>query len=62
MSIIPEQPLDNGGRRTGGDRRKYSYSGHIPERRSENERRCGEDRRKKMDFETTFEQRSSFGG
>ena len=62
MSIVPEQPLDNGGRRTGGDRRKFSYSGHIPERRSGDERRCGEDRRKRIDFETAVEQRASFSG
>jgi hypothetical protein len=38
--------LDNGGRRSGGDRRNYSYTLHIPERRDGNDRRSGEDRRK----------------
>jgi hypothetical protein len=38
--------LDNGGRRSGGDRRNYSYTLHIPERRNGNNRRSGEDRRK----------------
>jgi len=38
--------LDNGGRRCGGDRRNYSYTVHIPERRTGEERRSGEDRRK----------------
>ena len=38
--------LDNGGRRSGGDRRNYSYTLHIPERRSGKDRRNGEDRRK----------------
>ena len=38
--------LDNGGRRSGGDRRNYSYSLHIPERRSGIDRRSGGDRRK----------------
>ncbi|MBW2440413.1 MAG: hypothetical protein JRH12_08070 [Deltaproteobacteria bacterium] len=38
--------LDNGGRRSGGDRRNYSYTLHIPERRSGNDRRSGTDRRK----------------
>jgi hypothetical protein len=38
--------IDNGGRRSGGDRRNYSYSLHIPERRSGQDRRSGEDRRK----------------
>ncbi len=47
-----EQGLrDNGGRRSGVDRRKFSYTGYIPERRavedrrSRLDRRCGEDRR-----------------
>ena len=38
--------LDNGGRRSGGDRRNYSYTLHIPERRNLKDRRSGEDRRK----------------
>ena len=38
--------LDNGGRRSGGDRRTYSYPLHVPERRSGNDRRQGQDRRK----------------
>ena len=36
---------DNGGRRSGIERRRFSYSGHIPERRSGVDRRCGKDRR-----------------
>jgi hypothetical protein len=36
---------DNGGRRSGIDRRQFSYSDHIPERRSSQERRSGLDRR-----------------
>jgi len=38
--------LDNGGRRSGGDRRNYSYTLHIPERRKGENRRNGSDRRK----------------
>lgn len=38
--------IDNGGRRTGGDRRNYSYSIHLPERRAREDRRCGRDRRR----------------
>jgi len=38
--------VDNGGRRSGGDRRNYSYTLHIPERRTGKDRRSGEDRRK----------------
>ena len=37
---------DNGGRRSGGDRRTYSYTLHVPERRTGTERREGKDRRK----------------
>ena len=36
---------DNGGRRTGIDRRRFNYSGHFPERRSGEERRSGLERR-----------------
>lgn len=38
--------LDNGGRRSGGDRRNYSYTLHIPERRNGHDRRNGGYRRK----------------
>lgn len=37
---------DNGGRRFEKDRRKFSYTSHIPERRVEKDRRSGQDRRK----------------
>ena len=38
---------DNGGRRIGVDRRSFSYSLHIPERRShDDDRRKGDNRRK----------------
>lgn len=40
--------LDNGGRRSGIDRRKFSYSVHVPERRSSIDRRRGLDRRKQL--------------
>jgi hypothetical protein len=36
---------DNGGRRIGFDRRIFSYSLHIPERRSHDDRRKGDNRR-----------------
>ena len=36
---------DNEGRRSGIERRNFSYNFHIPERRSDNERRNGKDRR-----------------
>jgi len=35
----------NEDRRSGCDRRRFSYTGHIPERRSDQERRSGVDRR-----------------
>ena len=38
--------VDNGGRRSGGDRRNYSYSIHLPERRAKKDRRDCEDRRR----------------
>ncbi len=38
---------DNGGRRIGFDRRSFSYSLHIPERRALADRRKGMNRRKK---------------
>ena len=41
---------DNGGRRTGIDRRQFSFTAHIPERRSGKERRGGFDRRLKPRF------------
>ena len=37
--------LDNSGRRMGIERRQFSYTAHIPERRSGKERRTGLDRR-----------------
>ncbi len=37
--------IDNGGRRTGLDRREFSYTNHLPERRLESDRRSGNDRR-----------------
>lgn len=36
---------DNGGRRSGIERQQFSYTAHIPERRSGKERRSGFDRR-----------------
>ena len=38
---------DNGGRRSGIERRQFSYNTHIPERRSGKDRRSGLDRRLK---------------
>lgn len=56
--------MDNGGRRTGVDRRRYSYSGHIPERRIGADRRTQQDRREidnavvsSMSDQNSFERR-----
>jgi hypothetical protein len=38
---------DNGGRRSGIERREFSYDAHIPESRSGKDRRSGLDRRLK---------------
>ena len=40
---------DNGGRRSGVNRRIYTYTDHIPERRDGPERRSGMDRRSGQD-------------
>ena len=37
--------IDNGGRRAGFDRRQFSYTDHIPDRRGTRDRRTGIDRR-----------------
>jgi hypothetical protein len=41
--------IDNGGRRSGFDRRSFLYAAYLPERRSGEERRCQSDRRIGMD-------------
>lgn len=60
---------DNGGRRSGIDRRRFSYTSHIPERRREQDRReasdrrsgedrrCGDDRRSGIDRRSYEEMR-----
>lgn len=42
--------VDNGDRRSGRDRRTFSYTCYIPERRMGAERRSGEDRRRNKRF------------
>ncbi len=55
--MVPYLWTDNRGRRSGIDRRKFSYAMVIPERRSGRDRRTGFDRRSvqqvrvKYDFE-----------
>ncbi|MBT8357523.1 MAG: hypothetical protein HKO79_03905 [Desulfobacterales bacterium] len=52
---------DNGGRRSGEDRREFTYSHYTPERRSLKERRSGFDRRIKLYLEKiTLDRRENF--
>ena len=45
--------IDYGGRRSGIDRRQFSYTEHIPARRSNKDRRSKPDRRSGLDRRTT---------
>ena len=49
---------DNGGRRLGVDRRRFSYADHAPERRLGEERRSGQDRRGEAERRTESDRRS----
>ena len=49
---------DNGGRRLGGERRRFSYSVCIPERRPGSDRRSGLDRREGLDRRSCIDRRS----
>ena len=44
--------IDNGGRRSGINRREFSYTEHIPARRLNNNRRSNLDRRNGLDRRT----------
>ncbi len=46
MEIQGREMLLGGCRRLGVDRRNYGYDAYLPERRNEEERRSGVDRRK----------------
>jgi hypothetical protein len=55
--------IDNGGKRLGLDRRIFSYTYYIPERRSGNDRRSGKDRRNRRSisyFKVNIERRAAF--
>ena len=43
-----DEAQDTGDRRSGIERRRFTYTIHIPERRSGEDRRSGLDRRKKL--------------
>ncbi len=52
---------DNGGRRSGEDRREFTYSDYTPERRSSKDRRSGFDRRIKLFIDKiTIDRRDNF--
>ena len=63
-SRMEQELRDNGGRRSGVDRRQFLYTDHIPERRvgedrrSRVDRRCGEDRRNGNDQTVEMNRRS----
>lgn len=56
LSQIP----DKGGRRLGLDRRQFSYNDHIPERRTNIERRLKSDRRSATGSFHDMERRAAF--
>ena len=60
-SFVTARLPDNGGRRSGIDRRRFSYTGHIPERRAESDRRSGLDRRSVFDRRSGLDRRSAYG-
>jgi len=49
---------DNGGRRSGIERRRFCYADHIPERRLQKDRRASTERRSGDERRTTDERRS----
>ena len=57
---MESRPPDNGGRRSGVDRRQFSYSSCIPERRVESDRRSDTDRRGDVDRREGVERRKVF--
>jgi len=59
VSNSPATLRDNGGRRSGIDLRQFSYTGHIPERRSGNDRRSDPDRRNVRERRNSEDRRNS---
>jgi hypothetical protein len=53
--------VDNGGRRSGQDRRRFAYSNHIPERRLIRENGISQDRRGGKDRRIAFRERTYSG-
>jgi hypothetical protein len=50
--------IDNGGRRLGVDRRQFSYTSHIPDKRMDGDRRTSIDRRYGLDRRNDIDRRS----
>ena len=50
--------IDNGGRRLGVDRRQFSYTSHIPDKRMDEDRRTSVDRRDRPDRRNSIDRRS----
>ena len=53
------QNRNNGDRRSNIERRQINYYAHIPEYRTENDRRCGTDRRQQKKAPIPIERRKS---
>ena len=60
MSItdITSELIDNGGRRIGVKRREFLYTNHLPNGRSEKDRRSGVDRRSGLERRKDNDRRS----
>jgi hypothetical protein len=59
IQMKPIGGQDNGGRRSGVDRRRFSYARYIPERRSGEDRRSGADRRQPRKSERAVQRQGS---
>ena len=57
LEVSPFFLSDRGGRRLGIDRRRFSYTHHIPERRSGRDRRRMTDRRAELDHSMILKRR-----
>ena len=55
---MPLGLIDTGGRRTGIDRRDFSYTNYLPNRRVEEDRRSGNDRRSGLERRSNSDRRT----
>jgi len=58
ITDITSELIDNGGRRIGVKRREFSYTNHLPNGRSEKDRRSGADRRSGLERRQGTDRRS----